>query len=259
MRCIPVLSPLLWFVGGFFRTLKQTLLEQLGHVRVYGCPLWFVLNPAPFKVKARHIRRALDVLQPGDIIVRAYDTYLLSLFIPGRFSHSAVYVGKRTGYGDAELVIHALGTGVQRQDVIDFLMACDAFAILRPADKSGPPTFGGFHIGADGEFIRHGEDKPSVAEKACQIAESYVGTPYNYDLKVSVDYANKAEVQKRSKALYCHELTRSCYPELDIPLVQPVLWNGMLRSSRKQFLAQSFFDSPDFTVVYDSYFSHVQA
>lgn len=258
MSTVPVLSPLLWFVGGFFRTLKQTLLEQLGHVRVYGCPFWFVLNPEPFKVKARHIRRALRVLKPGDVIVRAYDTYLLRLFIPGRFSHSAVYVGTRPGYGETEMVIHALSTGVQRQDVIDFLMACDAFAILRPKETE-PVRYGGFHLGEDGRPVPNGDASLGITEKACRIAESYVGTLDNYELKVSADYANKGEVQKRSKALYCHELTRSCYPDLDIPLVQPILWNGMLRSSHKQFLAQSFFDSRDFTVVYDSFFSHVQA
>ena len=64
--------------------------------------------------------------------------------------------------------------------------------------------------------------------------------------------SNKEEVQKRTRSVYCHELVRSCFPDLDIPTIQPVLWRGMIRSKKRQFLAQSFFDSPDFILLYDS-------
>lgn len=223
-----------WFVGGLCGNIKQGLLHTMGNVRIYNRPLWFVFNPKGYQIKARQIRKALAVLQPGDVVVRKYNTYLSSYFIPGRFSHSGLYVGKKTVQGmETEVVVHALGSGVQMTDVMDFFMCCDEFAILRPLCED------------------------SVKEEACKIAEGYIGTSYDYDFMISLDYKNRDEVQTRTKSVYCHELTRSCYPNLDIEPLCPSLWNGMIRSSKKQFLAQSFFESEDFDVVYDSFFSEL--
>lgn len=221
------------FVSGLALNLKQVLLDGLGLIRIYNRPLWFVFNPKPFGVRGRHIRDALGLLQPGDVLVRAYDTYLSSWFIPGRFSHSGVYVGRLEGDLGVATVVHALGTGVQRTDILDFLMACDSFAILRPKCDD------------------------ATKNQACQIAVRYIGAQYDYRFDICEDYDNEDEVEKRTKSVYCHELTRSCYPHLRVEPLCPSLWNGMIRSSKRQFLAQSFFDSPDFTVVYDSYYSNI--
>ena len=224
-----------WFVSGLCRNVRQWVLDALGRVRVYGRPFWFVFSPADYKVKARHLRKALALLEPGDVLVRRYDSYLLNLFIPGRFSHSGVYVGTEEVCGDAAgVVVHALGTGVQKTDVIDFLACCDGFAVLRPQCQR--------------------EEKAL----ACHIARRYVEATYDYRFDICEDYSNREEVQVRTKSVYCHELTRSCFPNLKVPTVQPQLWNGMVRSSKQQFLADSFFESPDFRVVYDSFYSEVQ-
>ena len=229
-----ILKSIWWFATGLCRNVRQWSLEHLGHVRIYSRPFWFVFGPKGYDVKARHLRKALKMLLPGDVILRRYDSYLLSWFIPGRFSHSGVYVGEDSEDRSVMAVVHALGSGVQKTDVIDFLIGCDGFAILRPrcsqADRSA----------------------------ACEIARGYVGVQYDYRFDICEDYANQDEVQERTRSMYCHELTRSCFPNLDIPTVQPQLWNGMIRSSKRQFLAQSFIDSPDFDVVYDSFYSEVQ-
>ena len=223
-----------WFVSGLCRNVWQWALERLGHVRVYPRPFWFVFSPPGYKVRARHLRRALPILRPGDVLVRRYESYLLSFFIPGRFSHSGVYVGYDLAYGSyAGVGVHALGSGVQKTDVMDFLAGCDGFAVLRPKCAQG--------------------DK----DMACAIARGYLGTTYDYRFDICEDYDNVEEVQARTRSVYCHELTRSCFPQLDIPTITPQLWNGMIRSSKRQFLAQSFFDSPDFEVVYDSFYSEV--
>lgn len=70
---------------------------------------------------------ALDVLQPGDVILRGYDMYADGKFIPGDYSHGAIYVGDDT-------IIHAIADGVSKIDPISFFM-CDRICILRP--KSG--------------------------------------------------------------------------------------------------------------------------
>lgn len=213
------------FIIGLFKNAKRGLLDILGRARVSWQPFWISFAPAGFKVKGSGIRRAMNILQPGDIVCRRYTCYVDGWFIPGRFSHSGIYVGDDT-------IIHALDDGVQKIDPIDFFQ-CDGFAILRPKNQT-------------------------VVGKACEIAKSYLGYGYDYNFDICEDYKNQGEVQNRTKTVYCHELTRSCFPDLDIPTVLPSLWNGMIRSSKRQFLAQSFFDSPDFELIYDSDFSEVR-
>lgn len=213
------------FVFGLFKNAKQGLLTVLGKIRVSWQPFWISFAPAGFKVKGRKIRKAMNILQPGDVVCRRYTCYVDGWFIPGRFSHSGIYVGNDT-------IIHALGDGVQKIDPIDFFQ-CDGLAILRPK-------------------------KQTVVGKACEIAKSYLGYGYDYNFDICEDYSNQNDVQNRTKTVYCHELTRSCFPDLEIPTVLPSLWNGMIRSSKKQFLAQSFFDSPDFELIYDSDFSEAR-
>ena len=223
-----------WFVSGLCRNARQWALDGLGRVRLYDRPLWLVFGSGGYKVRAAQLRRALALVRPGDVILRRYDSYLLSLFIPGRFSHSGVYVGEDPGGYSGGVVVHALNSGVQKTDVIDFLMGCDGFAVLRP--KCGPEG----------------------CALACRIARRYIGAQYDYRFDICEDYANRDEVQERTRSVYCHELVRSCFPRLRVPTVLPQLWNGMVRSSRRQFLAQSFLESPDFGVAYDSFYSEVQ-
>lgn len=210
------------FLSGLIYNVKSGLLWIFGKIRIHRWPMFFVFDPRGYNVKADKIRRAMAEVRPGDILLRRYDNYLDGYFIPGRFSHSGVYIGDG-------LIVHAMSSGVQKIDIIDFLR-CDGFAILRTYNAE-------------------------AAAKAPQIALSYVGRRYDYGFDICEDYGNSNEVDKRTKALYCHELTRSCFPRLDVPTLLPELWNGMIRSSKRQFLADSFFESPDFTTVYDSDFS----
>lgn len=224
-----------YFVSGLAKQSYIAILTVFGRVRVSWYFPFFCYDPKGYVITSRHIRKALNLLKAGDVLCRYYNGYIDGWFIPGRFSHTGVFVGEDEGFAT---IIHALGSGVQKIDVIDFLR-CDGFAILRPKDKEL-------------------QEKETVAEKACRIAKSYLGYTYDFFFDVCDDYANEAEVQKRTKSVYCHELTRSCYPDLDVPTVMPTLWGGMIRSSKRQFLAQSFFDSDDFTLIYDSDYSELR-
>lgn len=214
------------FVNGFCYSVKVGFLTIFGRIKVYRWPLWVVYDPVGYQVTSTQIRKAMDMVQPGDVLVRKYVNYLDGYFIPGRFSHSAVYI-------DDGVIVHAMCDGVQKIDIIDFLR-CDEFAILRPKCDD------------------------AMKSRACEIAKSYIGHSYDFNFDIAHDYKNMDEVQKRTRSVYCHELTRSCFPDLDVPTIKPTLWNGMIRSSKSQFLAQSFFISKDFEVVYDSKFSELQ-
>lgn len=110
-----------------FYKLKSAFLTFFGDIKVYPYPMFIVYCPDSFQVKGADTREAMRLIRPGDLILRKYRHYLDGYFIPGKFSHTGVYVG-------GGKVIHAVAEGVSETDLIDFLR-CDSFAILRP--KSG--------------------------------------------------------------------------------------------------------------------------
>ena len=207
------------FFSALIHNLKVVFLYFFGRIKVYRWPMFVVFDPKGYDVKASGIRKAMSLAKRGDVFVRRYRNYLDGYFIPGRFSHSGLYVGEG-------IIIHAMGEGVQKIDILDFLR-CDGFAMLRPVMKDG-------------------RDIDAITEKASKIAHSYLGNGYDYDFNI------EKPGKKPTERVYCHELTMKCYPDLDIPLVKPSLWNGMITLKKKQVLAQSFFDSEDFELVYAS-------
>jgi cell wall-associated NlpC family hydrolase len=114
-----------WFVKG-----TNKLLDKL---QIFPVPLFFVWGSTSYKVKGDHARYVLDTLRAGDVLLRRYDRYVTSRFIPGWWKHAAIYVG------DGK-VIHALGHGVVEEDILTFLR-CDYVAILRaPAGQKRRAT-----------------------------------------------------------------------------------------------------------------------
>ena len=225
-----VFTPVWNFIHGFWLCIKQLFLTVFGKIRIYRYPMWIAYDPKGYDLTATKVRKIMRIIQPGDVICRRYNNFLDGYFIPGRFSHSGIYIGETEDTGDARVIIHAMGDGVQMIDILDFVR-CDGIAILRPK--------------CDGE----------MKKKALERARSYLGYTYDFNFDILDDYKNSDEVDAHSKSMYCHEMTRSCYPDLNIPTITPSIWNGMIRSSKRQFLAQSFFDSPDFELIYDSDYS----
>lgn len=104
--------------------IQAQLLTLFGNIKIYKWPLFITYDPTMFEVDGQQIQEILDVLEPGDILLRGYKMYADSKFIPGDYSHGAVYIGDNT-------VIHAVAKGVSEINIISFCM-CDRICILRP-------------------------------------------------------------------------------------------------------------------------------
>lgn len=127
---------------------KAKVLDVFGDIKVYPWPMFIVYSPKSFLVKGEQTRIAESILLPGDIIQRKYTCYLDGKFIPGKYSHTGVYIGNG-------LVVHAISEGVSTIDVIDFLR-CDAFCIIRAKD---------------------------YREKAVELALHFLGRPYDFSFE----------------------------------------------------------------------------
>lgn len=126
------------------RRIFEKFINILGDIKVFPHPFFLVYDPTSYKVHGRDIRFFQERLQPGDILLRKYDNYLDGRFIPGYFSHAALYLGSvqeedashipakyqhklRTG---PQMVIHSMAEGVFMEELLDFCR-CDYMLVLR--------------------------------------------------------------------------------------------------------------------------------
>lgn len=128
----------------FLRNLENAFLKFFGDIKVFKFPLFIIYEPQGYRVKGDEIRQVINLVQPGDILIRGYINYLDGYFIPGKFSHAGLYAGKITDEhrkhlsnrgepffktGD-QMVIHSMAEGVFMEDIIEFCR-CDYMVILR--------------------------------------------------------------------------------------------------------------------------------
>lgn len=153
-------------------SIKVAFLKQFRHVKVFAWPMFIVFNPHTYTVKGNHYYEARKLIQPGDILLRGYTQYLDGYFVPGTYSHAAMYIG-----GEHEQIVHAMTPEVQWTNLCTF-MRCDRFAIIR-ANVSKADT-----------------------KLAIKRATSLIGIPYDYDFV----FETKDSITKRQFS--CSEL---CY------------------------------------------------
>jgi len=106
--------------------LPKWCLNFVSNVHLSGRPLWIKYHPELHKLKGHEIRKILEVLEKGDILLRRWDGYLNTFFTPGFWAHAGLYVGDNKA-------IHALGHGVVKEDILDFCRA-DSMAVMRLKD-----------------------------------------------------------------------------------------------------------------------------
>ena len=209
--------------------IQSRFLRMFGNIKYYPWPLFCIYDPKGYQVKGDEVREIINLIRPGDILVRGYDKYLSGAFIPGYFSHVGLYVGEvkeedkrffdaSAGIVDQEeyfstgeqMVVHAMAQGVFMEDIINFCR-CDRLAILRfpeefraydATDDAEPMeklfTVEEYNLFRDlkaGKTKRYEDIFPMVFETALK----QVGKPYDY--KFNFENYND---------LSCTEYVQSC-------------------------------------------------
>lgn len=147
------------------RDLLAHFLTVFGDLKVFRWPFFFLYDPGSYRVKGEDMRQVIEVVKPGDILVRGYLNYLDGYFIPGYFSHVGLYLGEvdpdaladdwSDEYAPLEkvralcksgkqMVIHSMAEGVFMEDLLNFCR-CDYMAILRfperlAREEAAPPA-----------------------------------------------------------------------------------------------------------------------
>lgn len=143
---------------------------------VYGIGRWVGRQHAPFShklVTVADYHAALEIIQPGDVLLSYIRGELSNLFIPGEWKHAAIF------YGDIEgrpTIVEAIGIGVVEKDLLVFMLRKDLVGIFRP---------------------KFADTRTKLI--AAANARSAVGLPYDYEFKGD------------NKAFYCSELVCSAY------------------------------------------------
>jgi hypothetical protein len=151
------------FQSGFlswFGTIKWFWNAQPGAMVKLALPSGYLVeNPGGYRLSGRDTREVLDLLQPGDILLRGYRGYVDGVMIrlasrcsdkgfrPGWYTHAALFVG-HLGAEDrtkvpaefanhaeyfeegAQMVVHSMAKGVHTEDILTFIR-CDYLTVLR--------------------------------------------------------------------------------------------------------------------------------
>lgn len=104
-----------------YRALRW-LVFKIGDIRQKNVSLaWNKVEP---EIDFNACERALDLLEPGDVILHRDDGFLSNLFIGGKYIHAGIYVG-------GHQVVEAIAEGVVKRHVFHILHS-DHAIILRP-------------------------------------------------------------------------------------------------------------------------------
>ncbi len=153
--------------------LPKWLIKLSGDLYLHRYLCWVVYKPHHYAMSGPDVRKVINAVQSGDILLRRYDGYVNTLFTPGFWGHAALAV-------NSSEVVHALGVGVVREDVITFCRT-DSVAVLRVRDVT-----------------------PAMVDHAIACAEKHekARTAYDYQFR------------DRNHAVYCTELVNLCYKGL---------------------------------------------
>lgn len=113
------------------------------------------------------------LIQPGDVLLSRMRGECSNLFIPGFWTHAALYCGEH-------MLVEAIGKGTIETGLLHFTLTKDYVAVVRP------------------KFPPFDTERGQAVQVAINIARSAVGSEYDYYFEPSF------------KAFYCSELVANC-------------------------------------------------
>ena len=63
----------------FINKLKRQFLTCFGDIKVFRWPMFIVYDPGSYLIKGELIREVINLIEPGDILLRKYKNYLIIL------------------------------------------------------------------------------------------------------------------------------------------------------------------------------------
>ena len=185
-------------------------LIKFGDVKIFKWPMWIIYDPDDYQISGKNIFELMSILEPGDIILRGYRHYLDGKFIPN-FPNNEIGEGFSHGaiYIGNMKIIHAVTEGISEINLIDFCQ-CDGLCLLRPVNES-------------------------LSNQAVSIAKLNLGKPYDFKFN-----------SNDSSEFYCHELVRTCYPEINIEGFYPSILGISLKCCQKRYIDRSFINNKEF-------------
>ena len=220
-----------------FSSIRNSFLKVFGDIKVFPYPFFLLYNPGSYMVKGDEMRKVIEVIQEGDILIRGYKNYLDGYFIPGFFSHAGLFLGKvprgdnedivpevvkgfyRTG---EQVVMHSMAEGVFMEDVLNFCR-CDYMIILRRKPEVESP-----------------EQQQIDFNEVYKRAFRYLGTPYDFKFDFS-----------KFHHLSCTEFVYVCYEDI-MPAYQVGITTRKVLGIKKELLTPDDFLTPQFEIVWKS-------
>jgi len=215
--------------------IRNSFLTFFGDIKVYKFPFFILYDPGSYKVKGFEIRKVIDTIEPGDILIRGYSNYLDGAFIPGFFSHAGLYLGEtrktdlvipdvieNVFYEGKQVVIHSMANGVFTEDIINFCK-CDYLVILRRNQQIEPDV-----------------DLNADYRKVYTKALKNLGKAYDFKFDFS-DIGN----------LSCTELVYVCNEHF-LPLYNVKIKKRKVMLFKKDMLVPDDFITKEFNIIFSS-------
>ena len=103
--------------------IPKIIVKQLDKIYISKKFPFIIWHPEFHRLKGFEIRQILDIIKPGDILIRRNEGWLTAKAIPGYYMHAAIYIG-------GGMVAHSVTKGTQQEDILDFLRT-DCVALFR--------------------------------------------------------------------------------------------------------------------------------
>ncbi len=194
--------------------LPAWLLNIFGNTVINKFPFWVQYKPNKSKITGNNIREIINVIKPGDIILRKSNGYVSNIGIKGFYSHVGIFF-------KPHYVYHSAGNGVVKDDIIDFCKT-DNVCVVRPYTtpltvsqaKDTAIKFFKEGIPYDYKFKRNLNLSKKKLNKLSKA--SLIDIIEKENLKIEdYDFKSKKviieDIYKLSKAVYCSEYIDECY------------------------------------------------